>query len=140
MKKVVQAARDAVRAFQQKYNERGEEMPDPTPVEVPLGFRKPPTLHEQIKMFIRTEEFRRAAAREGVENFEEANDFELGDEEFDEVPTVHEMQEEFIAQARKDADAYVERAKAAVEKRRKETATPPTPPAPASSTAKPDAE
>lgn len=130
IKKVIEAARYAGRAFKAKYNEHGEELPDATPIEVPLGFKKPPTLHEQIAMFVRSEEWRRQAEAHGVENFEQANDFEVGDAEFDDIPTVHEMQEEFLKQAREDADEYVARAQEAVRKKREEEgATPPTPPA-----------
>lgn len=122
IKKLAAAVRGAGRAFKQAYNEQGEELPDPKPIEVPLGFKKPPTLHEQIRMFIRTEEFRRRTEAAGVESFEEANDFEVGDEEFDDVPTPHEMQEEFLRKGAKDADEFIaKRSKA-------KAATPPAEP------------
>lgn len=73
-----------------------KEYPDPTPVEVPLHFRRPPTLQEQIKAMVRGE-LSRHAADQGMESFEEADDFDVGD--VDELPfSRHEltpMQEDF---------------------------------------------
>lgn len=137
LQKVVEASRSAARAFKQEYNDQGEEMPDPRPVELPVGFQHAPTIQQQIAQFIRSPEFRERMAGElglpatDVESFDEANDFEVGDDEFDDVPTGHEMQEEFLRQARRDADDYVEKARLAVQARRMEqdaSRTPPTTP------------
>lgn len=54
------------------------EHPDPTPVEVPIGYRAPPTLREQMQMYIR-EELSAQAARSGLGTFDEENDFEPED-------------------------------------------------------------
>lgn len=78
-----------------KYNERGEELPDDTPIELPLRFRHPPSLQEQIRSMIRTEVSVRAASV-GMETFEEADDFDVDDE--NELQSPHElsaMQEDF---------------------------------------------
>lgn len=148
LRKVAEASRSAARAFEQKYNEKGEELPDPTPVELPTGFQHAPTIQQQIAQFIRTPAFREQMAREmgldpnDTESFDEANDFEVDDEEFDDVPTGHEMQEEFLRQARREADDYVNRARLAVAAKRQEQAgsgTPPTtPPVDNSAPALPD--
>lgn len=78
-----------------KFNERGEELPDDTPVEMPLGFKRPPSLQEMIAQAIRTH-VSDVAAAQGLESFEEANDF--GDEDEDPLPfsphEVVDMQEE----------------------------------------------
>lgn len=52
---------------------------DPTPTSIPAGFRRPPSLIEQMRSMIRNE-FSEAAAQAGRESFEEANDFDLPDE------------------------------------------------------------
>lgn len=78
-----------------KYNDKGEELPDDRPIEVPLNWKRPPTLRETIASMIRAEDFRRAAEAHGIESFEEANDF--GEDE-DDLPLtpyeVVEMQDE----------------------------------------------
>lgn len=80
-----------------KYNEKGEEIPDSVPVEIPLRFRTPLPLNEEIKRLIR-EEMSQAAADQGEETFQEADDFEV--EEGDPLPfsahELSEMQEEAV--------------------------------------------
>lgn len=73
-----------------RYNERGEELPDPTPVEVPAGMRVPESLEAMIARMVRGK-VSELAAREGMETFEEANDFEIEDD--DEPLTAHERQD-----------------------------------------------
>lgn len=60
-------------------NEHGQEILDPKPMEIPVGFTRPPTLQEQIQRFVRIEASR-LAAKEGLETFEEADDFAVGDD------------------------------------------------------------
>lgn len=73
-----------------KYNEKGEELPDSTKIEVPLHLKREPPMHELIKQFVRRELSAHAEAQ-GMETFEEANDF--GDESDDELPmTPYEVQ------------------------------------------------
>lgn len=63
-----------------RYNERGEEIPDPTKPEVPLGFKKPETLAEQVHRLVRSAQLREQALAAGHETFEEADDFDVGDD------------------------------------------------------------
>lgn len=63
-----------------KLDELGREVLDPTPVAIPVGFQKPESLAETIRRLVRTEEFRRAVERQGMETFEEADDFEVGED------------------------------------------------------------
>lgn len=56
-------------------------------MEVPLRFRRPLTLQEEIKRYVR-EEASQAAERAGLESWEESQDFEVDD---DEPLTPHEM-------------------------------------------------
>lgn len=69
----------ACRAFVQKYNERGEELPDPRPVEVPLHFKRPMDLHERIRQAVQTEMWSRRMAEQGLETEAEADDFDVGE-------------------------------------------------------------
>lgn len=52
---------------------------DSKPMAIPVGFQRPPTLQEQVARLVRTEVSRRAA-EQGLETFEEADDFEVGDD------------------------------------------------------------
>jgi len=58
----------------------GKEYPDPTPVAPPLGFIKQPTLAETMRQMIAGEALRRHARESGLETFEEADDFNVGDD------------------------------------------------------------
>lgn len=107
MSKIKQAVAAAARAFRQAYNERGEEIPDTTPVAAAVKFDRPPSIHEIVAQHLRSEQWRMASQKAGVESFEEANDFDVGDEEFDDVPTLHEMQETFYNEARRQSDDFI---------------------------------
>lgn len=75
-------------------NEKGQEIPDPTPVEVPLNFRRPPSLNDRIRSMI-AREMSQYASAQGAETFEEANDFEVDeDPDFKSPYEVTELQEE----------------------------------------------
>lgn len=60
-------------------DKHGHEVPDPTPVEVPLHLRRPASIQDDIKRMVR-EELSRAAADAGEETFEEADDFSVDDD------------------------------------------------------------
>lgn len=60
-------------------DENGHELPDDTPVAMPLGFTRQPTLIETIRAVIRTEASA-AAASSGYGSFEEEDDFDVDDE------------------------------------------------------------
>lgn len=81
----------------------GREVPDPRPLTVHVDFR-PLTLQEQIARLMQAELSRRAAAK-GHETFEEANDFEVDEENFQEPPVqtqYTQMEEEFITRDQLD--------------------------------------
>lgn len=59
----------------------GHEVPDPTPLSLPSGFRRPETLQEQVRRLVRTQ-LSQAAAEQGEETFEESEDFDV-DDDFD---------------------------------------------------------
>lgn len=65
-----------------RLDEKGREIPDPTPVTIPAGFKRPETLAEQVQRLVRTHISREAAER-GFETFDEANDFDVDDDPVD---------------------------------------------------------
>lgn len=76
-----------------RYNELGQELPDDTPLELPVGMRRPLTLQEQIQQAVRGA-VSRAAARHERETFDEANDFDVEDDDgFEASMTVHEFRD-----------------------------------------------
>ena len=58
----------------------GRESLDPTPVAIPVGFKRPPSLEEQIKRLVADRDIQRSLSEAGMETFEEANDFEIPDD------------------------------------------------------------
>lgn len=63
-------------------DEYGHEVPDPTPVEMPLGFKRPETLAEQVQRLVRGEISRRAQDA-GEETFEDSEDFDVDGDDGD---------------------------------------------------------
>lgn len=59
----------------------GREIPDPEPLTLPSGFRRPETLQEQVRRLVRTQ-LSMQAAESGAETFEESEDFDV-DDDFD---------------------------------------------------------
>ena len=64
-----------------RLDEHGHELPDPRPMEVPLGMKKPETIAEVVQRLVR-HQVSQYAAMNGMETFEEAEDVEV-DDEFD---------------------------------------------------------
>lgn len=64
----------------QVLDELGREIPDPTPMEPPLGYIKQPSLQDQIRMMVLSEKLRLEVESAGAETFEEADDFDVGDD------------------------------------------------------------
>lgn len=60
-------------------NSKGHEIPDQTPVALPLGYKKPESLQQTIRRLIQTQASLEAQ-QNGFETFEEANDFIIGDD------------------------------------------------------------
>lgn len=63
-----------------EFDELGRELPDQRPVEWPANIKRPLSLQEEIQRFVRVEMAQRAADY-GFETFEEADDFNVEDEE-----------------------------------------------------------
>lgn len=68
------------------HTDEGYEIPDPVPMAPPVGFKKQPSMVENIRNMVRSEMLQREAAAAGFETFEEAEDF--GPED-DGVPLPH---------------------------------------------------
>lgn len=74
---------------------------DPTPMAPPVGYQKHIPLHLQIREMVRSEALRQAAEENDLETFEEADDFDIPDDdvpfdpkspyENDFDPTIREM-------------------------------------------------
>lgn len=76
-KKEVQPAVNALSA----YNDNGEELLDSTPMALPVGFKRPIPLSEEIRQMIIRERQTGELDALGMESFEEADDFEIEDED-----------------------------------------------------------
>lgn len=68
--------------FDQLYGEEAGPVIDGTPMAIPAGFRRPPTLAEQVQRLVRGA-LSRQAEDAGFENFDEANDFDVPDDPVD---------------------------------------------------------
>lgn len=53
---------------------------NPVPLEPPIGYKKTPSLHEQIRDMVRSEKLRQEVEAAGFETMDEADDFEVGDD------------------------------------------------------------
>lgn len=65
------------------YNDKGEEIPDPTPLEPPVDFERPLPLAEEIRRLVRSQAIITDLDRAGIETFDEADDFDVDDDQAD---------------------------------------------------------
>lgn len=68
----------------------GREVPDPTPLSLPAGFKRPETLAEQVQRLVRGA-LSRQAAEQGFETWEESEDFDVGDDDDPHTPYEQEF-------------------------------------------------
>lgn len=59
---------------------------DPVPLAPPIGYKKSPSMVEIVRDMVRSERLAQEALRSGHETFEEAEDFDVGDEP-DQMPS-----------------------------------------------------
>ena len=71
--------RDRLQRAADALGPRGSENNDGKPISAPLNFKRPQTLQEQIQRLVRDAVSREAAAND-FETFEEADDFDVGDD------------------------------------------------------------
>lgn len=62
------------------HNSDGRELPDPTPMAPPVGYVKQKSMTDIIREQVRSHHLQMAAEAAGAESFEEADDFDVGDE------------------------------------------------------------
>lgn len=86
---------------QDRHNEAGEEILDPTPMQPPLGYRKTLSLSEQIAQQVRIAQLKILEDSAIEETEEEADDFEVGDDyeplskyENDHMPTLANLKKQ----------------------------------------------
>lgn len=93
---------------------------DPTPIAMPSHLRRPPSIQEQIAAAVRSEAFNRYVSQQGLETFEEAEDFDVGDDfdpdspwelEFDPGlnKEVYKKEKKFLDDRRKEFDEFYAR-------------------------------
>lgn len=58
----------------------GVEYPDPTPVQIPVGFERPESIQETIRRLVRDPAMRADLENADAETFEEADDFDIPDD------------------------------------------------------------
>lgn len=58
----------------------GREILDPTPINIPVGYRQPETLEQKIARMVAIERLSQESAANGGETFEESLDFDVGDD------------------------------------------------------------
>lgn len=107
-----------------KFTKDGKELPDQKRVELPIGYRVPETMEEKMMRMIDSKLSRRAEEA-GLETIEEANDFDMGEEDGLPLPMsqfeLTDMQEENFA---RDASFMKEKRKS----KKTLPKDPPTPP------------
>lgn len=102
-------ARDTSReAYEEKRDRRGYtddgQIVDNTPVAPPVGYKKQPSMVDIIREQIRNHKLALDLDAAGVETFDEADDFDVGDP--DDLPrSIYEMEENFDPPAKSDAAA-----------------------------------
>lgn len=70
----------SLKASTGRLDERGREIVDSRPMQPPVGWTPPMTLVDQIRAMVREERIRQELEQQGVETFEEADDFDVGDD------------------------------------------------------------
>lgn len=105
-----------------RLTEDGAEKPNPIPMEPPVGYKKQPSIFENMRALVQAE-LARKASQEGFDTEEEDENFEI---EEDREPlsrhTYTEMDEEYVRTA-------VDLTNKEIDKRKKSAAEPPAPPA-----------
>lgn len=104
----------------------GNEVLDTTPVEIPLGFNRPPSIQETIARYMNSAAL--LAERQGMESFEEAEDFDVGDDydpsspyelDFDHISgrEMYKGEKQFLDEKRKEFDSYVKQKRKELKKK-----------------------
>lgn len=68
------------------HDSEGRELPDPVPVAPPIGWHAQPSMFEVMRDMIRSAHLKELADAQGDESFEEAQDFDVEDDDFPQSP------------------------------------------------------
>lgn len=68
--------------YKDKYNDKGQEIMDPTPMSIPVNFKRPEPLGDMIRRLVR-KQISEAAVAKGMESFDDADDFNIPDDPVD---------------------------------------------------------
>lgn len=69
--------------YTRQLDANGHEILNEIPLEPPVGYKRTPSLAEQIKAMIRSERLREALDNPDAESFDEADDFDVEDDPID---------------------------------------------------------
>lgn len=81
----------AKRAAQVFLDSDGYEVLDPTPIAPPIGYKKSPSMFDLVRQQIRSEKLAQEAREQGLETFDEADDFDIPDDPVDPNTPFEEM-------------------------------------------------
>lgn len=70
-------------ARQRGLDANGHFIPDSTPLAPPIGYKRSPTIAENIRAMIKSERLKQEVEAAGAETFEEAEDFDIEDDPVD---------------------------------------------------------
>lgn len=103
----------------------GREYPDPRQLQTPAKFAKAPSMDEKLRQMVR-QELSRHAGDVGAETFEEADDFDVGDDdEFDPFSPYEEVFDPYPETSTSPAEQNVERSETPAEEADDEPAATP---------------
>lgn len=99
-----------------KFSSKGHEIPDPTPVTIPVHLRKTESMDERIARIVQYSVSQSAAAL-GLETFEDADDFDIPDDPADpstpyeqdfDLASAHAVDKGFVAKPDLSANRMAE--------------------------------
>lgn len=97
-------------------NKAGQEIPDPRPAAPALGRKPEMHIRDYIRTLVKSERLQQDLDAQGVESFEEANDFEVGDDYFPDSQYENDL-EPSVAELIREGNASLS-AKARAEEKR----------------------
>lgn len=97
-------------------NKAGQEIPDPRPAAPALGKKPGMNIRDYIATMVRSEKMQQELDAQGVETFEEANDFEVGEDYFPDSQYENDL-EPSVAELIREGTASLS-AKARIEEKR----------------------
>lgn len=81
----------ALKMLARGLDENGNYKVSPVPQEPPIGYKKQPSMIDIVHEAIRSDRLAREVEEAGFESFEEADDFDVGDEDGNQLRSIHEL-------------------------------------------------